>query len=216
MTVIWDNLPAYWAGFLETLQLTLYSGAVALAVGLVLAALRVSPIRPLRLFAATWVELLRNTPLTLVFFFMAYVAPQFGIISPLGFWTAVICLSAYTSAFVSEAIRSGINSVGVGQAEAARAIGLTFGQTLSTVVLPQAMRSVVPPLINVFVALAKNTSVAAGFAVVELLGSGRRVALANPGDAFLALGGIAAFYLLITIPAGILAGVAERRVAFAR
>lgn len=216
MDVILANLPAYWSGFLMTLQLTVYAGAVSLAAGVLLAAFRVSPLAPLRAFGAVYVELLRNTPLTLVFFFLAYVAPQFGVLAPLGFWTAVICLSAYTSAFVCEAVRSGINSVGVGQAEAARAIGLTFGQSLGTVVLPQALRTVVPPLINVFIALAKNTSVAAGFAVVELTASGRRLALANPADAVLVLVGVAVFYLLITIPLGLIAGTVERKVAFAR
>src|SRR5690606_8361206 len=112
--------------------------------------------------------------------------------------TAVLCLVAYTSAFVCEAVRSGINSVGVGQAEAARAIGLTFGQTLGSVVLPQAVRSVVPPLINVFIALAKNTSVAAGFAVVELTATGRRLALSNPADSIMVLVGVALCYLAVT------------------
>jgi glutamate transport system permease protein len=216
MEIIPDNLPAYLAGFRTTLLLTLVSGFIALVVGLLLAGMRVSPVAPLRALATLYVEVLRNTPLTLVFFFMAFVAPQFGVIAPLGYWTAVICLSAYTAAFVSEAVRSGINSVGMGQSEAARAIGLTFGQTLSVVVLPQAVRSVIPPLINVFIALAKNTSVAAGFAVVELTGSGRRIALSNPADTVWALVGVAMFYLLITIPAGLLAGGIERKVAFAR
>ena len=216
MEIIPDNLPAYLAGFRTTLLLTLVSGFIALVVGLLLAGMRVSPIAPLRGLATVYVEVLRNTPLTLVFFFMAFVAPQFGVIAPLGFWTAVICLSAYTAAFVCEAVRSGINSVGMGQSEAARAIGLTFGQTLGLVVLPQAVRSVIPPLINVFIALTKNTSVAAGFAVVELTGGGRRIALANPADTVWALVGVAIFYLLITIPAGLLAGGIERKVAFAR
>ena len=216
MDVIGDNLPTYWTGFLVTLRLTAYSGAVALIVGLVLAALRVSPIRPLRALAAGYVEVLRNMPLTLVFFGIVFVLPRFGVIPPLGFWTAVICLSAYTAAFVCEAVRSGINSVGIGQAEAARAIGLTFGQTLGEVVLPQAVRSVIPPLINVFIALAKNTSVAAGFAVVELMGTGRRLGVANAADGLWVLVGVALFYLLITIPAGLAAGAVERKVAFSR
>jgi glutamate transport system permease protein len=211
-----ENLPAYWVGFRTTLQLTLVSGAIALVWGLVLAALRVSPLAPLRVFAATYVELLRNTPLTLVFFFLVFVAPQFGVITPLGFWTAVVALAAYTSAFVAEAVRSGINSVGIGQAEAARAIGLTFGQTLSVVILPQAVRTVIPPLINVFIALAKNTSVAAGFATLELLAVGRRLATANPGEVIAVLVGVALFYLLITIPSGFIAGLVERKVAFVR
>ena len=216
MDLIADNLPAYLSGFRVTLQLTLLAGAFALVWGTVLAAMRVSPLSTLRGFAVTYVELLRNTPLTLVFFFLVFVAPQFGVLPPLGFWTAVIALSAYTSAFICEAIRSGINGVPVGQAEAARAIGLTFGQTLGLIVLPQAVRSVIPPLINVLIALTKNTSVAAGFAVVELLASGRRIALANPSEATLALVGVGLFYLVITIPAGYLAGVLERKVAFAR
>jgi glutamate transport system permease protein len=211
-----DNLPAYLSGFLVTLKLTGLSGLIALVWGTVLAAMRVSPVATLRGLAVTYVELLRNTPLTLVFFFLVFVAPQFGVLPPLGFWTAVIALSAYTSAFVAEAVRSGINSVPIGQAEAARAIGLTFSQTLNLVVLPQAVRSVIPPIINVLIALTKNTSVAAGFAVVELLASGRRIALANPSDAMLALAGVGIFYLIITIPAGLLAGVLERKVAFAR
>ena len=216
MDVIVENLPAYWAGFLVTGRLTLISGTVALVVGLALAALRISPFASARGASLVWVELLRNTPLTLVFFFMVLIAPRFGLITPLGFWTAVVCLSAYTSAFVCEAVRSGVNSVGVGQAEAARAIGLTFGQSLGQVVLPQALRSAVPPLINVLIALAKNSSVAAGFGVVELVGTGRRVALANPGETVVVLLGVAVFYLAITIPLGLLAGAVERKVAFAR
>jgi len=216
MGVIFDNLPGYLTGFLLTLQLTVVAGLLALVWGLVLAALRVSPLTPLRGFATAYVELLRNTPLTLVFFFLVFVAPQFGVLPPLGFWTAVIALSAYTSAFVCEAVRSGINSVGLGQAEAARAVGLTFGQTLTVVVLPQAVRTVIPPLINVFIALAKNTSVASGFATVELMASGRRLSTANPAGTLWVLVGVAVFYLVITIPAGIVAGVVERKVAFAR
>ena len=216
MGVIADNLSTFAGGFAVTLRLTALSGALALAWGVVLAALRVSPLRPLRAFAATWVEVLRNMPLTLVFFGMVFVAPQFGILPPLGFWTAVVCLALYTSAFVAEAVRSGINSVAVGQAEAARAIGLTFGQTLGAVVLPQALRSVVPPLINVLIALTKNTSVAAGFAVVELVATGRRLGVTNAADGTWVLVGVALCFLLITVPLGFLASRVERRVAFVR
>ena len=216
MDVIVDNLPTYLSGFAMTARLTLISGVASLVVGTVLAALRVSPLRPLRAFATGWVDLLRNTPLTLVFFFAILVLPQFGVIITSFQGAAITCLTAYTSAFVCEAVRSGINSVGTGQAEAARAIGLTFGQSLTHVVMPQAVRSVVPPLINVIIALAKNTSVAAGFGVVELVASGRRIALANPGEAVIVLAGVALFYLVFTVPAGLLAGVVERRVAFSR
>ncbi|NLF06329.1 MAG: amino acid ABC transporter permease [Actinomycetales bacterium] len=216
MDVFLDNGPAYLAGFRMTLALTAVAGVASLVFGTILAALRVAPLRPLRVLATGYVELLRNTPLTLVFFGMVLVAPQFGIIPPIGFWTAIICLTLYTSAFVCEALRSGINSVGVGQAEAARAIGLTFGQSLALVIFPQAVRTVIPPLINVIIALAKNTSVAAGFAVVELVATGRRLGQAIPGEAVTILGGIAILYLLFTIPAGLFATRIEQKVAFAR
>jgi glutamate transport system permease protein len=113
-------------------------------------------------------------------------------------------------------VRSGINAVGVGQAEAARSIGLTFTQSLRLVVLPQAFRTVIPPLINVVIALTKNTSIAAAFGVVELTAVTTRLANAN-SDAVIAifLGG-AACYLALTLPSGWLAGRLERRVAVAR
>src|SRR5699024_10971204 len=130
--------------------------------------------------AGAYVEVARNTPLTLVFIFFVFVLPSLGYILPLGRVPAVLALTAYTSAFVCEAVRSGINSVSVGQAEAARAIGLGTVQTLRLVVLPQALRTVVPPLINVLIALTKNTSVAAGFAVVELTSTSRALARDNP------------------------------------
>jgi glutamate transport system permease protein len=215
MDVVVDNLPLYWDGFQMTLRLTLVSAVAALVLGTLLGAFRVSPIPTLRGFGTVYVELLRNTPLTLVFFFMVFVAPQIGVKLPFE-TSAYVALSLYTAAFVCEAIRSGVNSVGTGQAEAARAIGLTFTQTMSQVVLPQALRTVVPPLINIFIALTKNTSVAVGFFVTELMAVGIRLANRNPADVIAVLVGVAVFYLAITIPAGVLAGRLERRVAFAR
>ncbi|HSK26681.1 MAG TPA: amino acid ABC transporter permease [Jiangellales bacterium] len=215
MDAVIDNLPLYWQGFRTTLTLALVSGAAALVLGTVLGAFRVSPVPPLRLFGATYVELVRNTPLTIVFFFFVFVAPQVGIRVPF-FASAVLALSVYTAAFVCEAVRSGVNSVSVGQAEAARSVGLTFNQTLREVVLPQAFRTIVPPLINIFIALTKNTSVAGGFFVLELFGVGRRLANAYGGDVIAVLVGVAVFYLVITIPSGLLANQVERKVAFAR
>jgi glutamate transport system permease protein len=211
-----DNFGLIWGGFLATVSLTAVSGLIAFAWGTVLAAFRVSPVGPLRTFGTLYVEIVRNTPLTLMFFFWVFIVPTFGIVFPLGFWPAVVALSLYTSAFVCEALRAGINSVGVGQAEAARSVGFTFSQTLGHVVLPQAWRSAIPPLISVLIALTKNTSVAAGFAFTELVAVSQRLINANPVDGFFIFVGIAAMYLVITIPLGILAGRLERRVAFAR
>lgn len=216
MHALVDELPRIWQGFQLTLFLAVVSGALSLVFGTILAALRVAPLRSLRMVAGAYVEVARNTPLTLVFIFFVFVLPSLGFILPLGRVPAIIALTAYTSAFVCEAVRSGINSVAVGQAEAARAIGLGTVQTLSLVVLPQALRTVVPPLINVLIALTKNTSVAAGFAVVELTSTSRALARDNPADVIMLLSGIAVCYLLITIPAGIVANAIERKVVFSR
>lgn len=215
MSVVVDNLPLYWEGFWATLRLTLFSATAALVLGTLLGAFRVSPVPTLRAFGTSYVELLRNTPLTLVFFFFVFVAPQLGVKLPF-FVSALVALSLYTAAFVCEAVRSGVNSVGVGQAEAARALGLTFSQTMAEVVMPQALRTVVPPLINIFIALTKNSSIAGAFFVTELIAIGARLANRNPGDVVMVFVGVALCYLVVTIPAGVLAGRLERKVAFAR
>jgi len=217
MATFIENFGLIWGAFLATLSLTIAAGLLSLAFGTVLAGFRVSPVGPLRTFGAVYVEIVRNTPLTLVFFFWVFVAPSLGFTFPeLGFWPAVVALTTYTSAFVCEALRSGVNSVGLGQAEAARSIGMTFGQTLARIVLPQAWRSAIPPLISVLIALTKNTSVAAGFAYFELVASSQRLTTRHPADGLFIFFGIGAMYLLITIPLGILAKQLERKLVFAR
>jgi glutamate transport system permease protein len=213
MDAVIANLDQYWRGFLTTLELTALSSALALALGTVLAAMRVSPVPPLRAAGTAYVEIVRNTPLTVVFFFVVFVLPQVDI--RLGFFVfAVIAVTVYHAAFFCEAVRSGINSVSAGQAEAARSIGLTFVLSLRLVILPQAFRTVIPPLINVVIALTKNTSIAAAFGTLELTAVGVRLANANADAVIPLLGGTAVCYLVITLPAGWLAGMLERRVAF--
>lgn len=167
MGVIFDNLDL-WSEFLgNTLLLFAVGGVIALVLGIVVGAMRVSPVPIARAVGTTYVNFVRNTPLTLVFFFFAFGYPQL-LPSP-GFTVlAMWALGIYTATYVAEVIRAGINTVPVGQAEAARAIGLPFAQVMTLVVLPQAFRSVVPPLMSVFIALLKNTTVAAGFSVQEL------------------------------------------------
>ena len=210
MDAVIANLPTYFEGFRMTVLLLVASGISALILGTVIAAMRISPVSSLRAFATVYTELVRNTPLTLVLFFCAIVLPYLG--SNLEYEVAAIVgLSVYTSPFVAEALRSGINGVPVGQAEASRSVGMSFGQTVGIVVLPQAFRMTIPPLINVFIALTKNTSVAGAFFVFELFAAGRQLANAN-GDAVIAiLLGVATLYLLITIPLGVIAARLERK-----
>lgn len=204
-----------WDAFSTTLTLAGLSGVIALVLGTLIAALRVSPYLPLRSVATAYTEFLRNTPLTIVFFFYVFVTPSIGFTFSYRV-AAVIALSCYTSAFVAEAVRSGINSVAVGQAEAARSLGMSFRQNLFIVVLPQAFRTAIPPLISVFIALVKNTSVAGAFSVFELFAMSRRLTNVYSADVIAILIGVALCYLIICIPLGQLAGHLERKVAFAR
>ena len=193
-----------WTAFSTTLSLATVSGLLALVVGTLVAALRVSPYRPLRLVATAYTEFLRNTPLTIVFFFYVFVTPSIGFAFDYR-TAATIALTCYTSAFVAE-----------GQAEAARSLGMSFRQNLLIVVLPQAFRTAIPPLISVLIALVKNTSVAGAFGVFELFAMSRRLTNVYSADVIAILLGVALFYLVICIPLGQLAGRLERKVAFAR
>lgn len=166
MDAVFGHFDLVLSAFGQTLALFLVSGVASLLLGTVLAACRVGPVSVLARAAATYVGVLRNTPLLLIFIFTVVALPELGAHLPF-FLRALLALTCYTAAFVCEAIRSGINSIPVGQAEASRAIGMTFGQTMSQVILPQALRAVVPPLASVQIALAKNTSVAAVFGLME-------------------------------------------------
>lgn len=215
MDAIIDVTPIYLQGFLMTLQLLVISGISAFVVGIVIATMRISPVPALRVFATVYTEVLRNVPLLLVLMFCAFVLPILG--SDLDYFVlALIGLSAYTSPFVAEAIRSGFNGVPVGQAEAARSIGMGFGQTVGLVVLPQAARMVVPPLINVFIALTKNTSVAGIFFVNELFIQTTRASRDHPDSVILILVYAAVLYVCITVPLGLIAGAVEKKVVVLR
>ena len=163
-----SNFDLFLRAFWLTVELAVLSAVASLALGTLLGAMRVGPIAVLSRFATIYVTVVRNTPLLIVFTFVFIAAPELGWFVETPFLLkGVIALSLYTSAFVCEAVRSGVNSVPLGQAEASRAIGLTFGQSMQQVILPQAFRAVVPPLASVMIALAKNTSVAAAFGLLE-------------------------------------------------
>lgn len=168
----YDVVGAFWVN----IRLTFWAAIGSFVLGSLLALMRISPVASLRGIGATYVHLLRNTPLTIL---MA--------IAVLGFWTqleinlsedfdqnffawAVVMLTVYHAAFVCEAIRSGVNTVPVGQAEAARAIGLGFLPSARIIIFPQALRGAITPLGNTLIALTKNTTVAAAASVAEASG----------------------------------------------
>ena len=187
-------LNAFWV----TIQLAVLSGLASLVLGTLLAAMRVGPVAVLARFGTVYVSVVRNTPLLVIFVLIFIAAPTLDLLVKTPFLVkGVIALTIYTSAFVCEAIRSGINSVSLGQAEAARAIGLTFGATMAQVVLPQAFRATVPPLASVLIALAKNTSVAAAFGLAEATARMRGLTNNNADDRWLIFITFAIGYIII-------------------
>jgi glutamate transport system permease protein len=211
-----DNLDLFWNGFLRSLGICLWGMVGALVLGTVLAAFRVSPVGPLKAFGTAWVTLVRNCPLTVVLFFFAFGFPEIGINASY-YVFGVSALIVYTSAFVCEALRGGINSVPAGQAEAARAIGLPFSKTLSQIVLPQAFRTSIPPVGSVIIAMFKNSAVVGAFGVGrDLFAVGESLTSAQGYAALPVLTGVAIGYLLITLPAGAILALLERKVAIVR
>jgi glutamate transport system permease protein len=209
----WDLvLQAFWL----TIQLAVLSGLCSLVFGTALAAMRVGPIALLRGAATTYVTLVRNTPLLIIFIFVFVAAPNLGWFVGTPFLVkGVIAVSVYTSAFVCEAIRSGVNAVDLGQAEAARAIGLTFAQTMGTVVLPQAYRASVPPLASVLIAMTKNTSIAAVFGLAELTFRMRFFSNNSPDDTAIFLAFAVLYIVLVELISAGAIGL-ERRWRVAR
>ncbi|MEW2084554.1 amino acid ABC transporter permease [Streptomyces sp. NPDC005283] len=214
----YDVLGAFWV----TVQLSLYSAVGALIWGTLLAAMRVSPVPLMRGFGTAYVNVVRNIPLTVIIVFTSLGLFQtLGVnlgadnFTTINFRLAVLGLIAYTSAFVCEALRSGINTVPIGQTEAARAIGLNFTQVLRLIVLPQAFRSVVGPLANVLIALIKNTTVAAAIGVAEAAALMREM-IENEAQLILISAIFAFGFICLTLPTGLFLGWVSKKVAVKR
>ena len=213
------------AAFWMTIKLTLAAAVGALVIGTIVAIMRVSPVAVLRAAGTTYVTLVRNTPLTLIVFFCAfgfYITLQYRIgaqnspIDVQNFRWGVIALTVYHAAFVAEALRSGINTVPKGQAEAARAIGLDFGATLYNVVLPQAFRGAIAPLGNVLIALTKNTTVVATIGVAEASYLMKGMIEFRPDLIYAIFVIMATGFVILTLPVGIGFTALSRRLAVKR
>jgi glutamate transport system permease protein len=214
---VFDSFDLVLRAFWLTIQLAALSGIVSLALGTLLAAMRVGPVSVLRRAGAVYVATVRNTPLLVIFVFVFIAAPKIGWFVGTPFLLkGVIAVSFYTSAFVCEAVRSGVNAVPLGQAEAARAIGMTFGQSMQNVVLPQAFRAVVPPLVSVLIAMTKNTSIAAVFGLMEATARMRYFTNNNADDRIWIFLTFAVGYVFLVEVLSAGAIVLERRWAVAR
>jgi glutamate transport system permease protein len=214
MQALLDDLGPLLQGLLTTLWMAALSAAGALVLGVIVTAMRVSPIPVLRGVAFAYVQLFLNVPLLALLVLFVFALPDAGLLMSLPV-TAVVVLIVYEAAYVAEAVRSGVNTVALGQAEAARALGLTFRQTLGSVILPQALRAVVQPVGNVLIALVMNTSLFAAVGIVELTAAANRTNLvhAQPIPIFVGAG---LTYMVLALLIGLGTGWLERRVAILR
>jgi glutamate transport system permease protein len=214
MIVITDHLGEFGDGLLLTVELTLLALAGALAAGITVAAMRVSPVRVLRAAGMAYVEVLQNIPLLVWLVIAVFGLPEIGVIAGL-FTTSAVVIALYQGAYTAEAIRSGINAVPTGQGEAARALGLTFVQSLRLVGHPQALRTVVQPLGNIAIMTLMNTALAAAVGVVELTAAANRVNLAEaqPIWIFVTAG---LLYMALSGVFGLVTGGLERKLAILR
>jgi glutamate transport system permease protein len=213
--VVLDNLGTYADGWLTTIQLAVLSFLLAFVIGLLVAGMRVSPLKPARAAGTAYVDVFRNSPLPVLALLFWFGLPKIGLNYESRFLVAMAVLALYTGAFLGETIRSGINAVAVGQSEAARSVGLTFLQNLRLVILPQALRTVVQPIGNIWIALVKNTAVASLIASPELMYRTSQLITAESRPVALLLGA-ATGYLMLTLTSGFALTAIERRVAIKR
>lgn len=216
----YDIVGAFWM----TIQLSFWAALGSLVLGTILAVMRVSPVTVLQKLGAFYVNVARNTPLTLILVFCVLgafyilqisLAPASAPLRTQIFLWALVGLSAYHAAFVCEALRSGVNTVPVGQAEAARAIGLTFTQSLSQVILPQAFRGAIAPLGSVLIALIKNTTVASIIGSQEASAMMKTI-VENETGSLIVFFIFALGFVILTLPIGVGFTEMSRRLAVKR
>ncbi|MFP3392342.1 amino acid ABC transporter permease [Brevibacillus sp. SIMBA_040] len=213
-SILIDHWDMYLEGFGNTLKASLLALIGSFVLGTIFAIFRISPIRPLNWIGAAFVEFIRNIPLILVVFLFFVGLPSIGIVlNP--FLAGTMGLTVYTAAFIAETIRAGIQAVPKGQTEAARSSGLTYLQTMRYVILPQAIKVVIPPMGNQFINLVKNSSVLGVIAGLDLMYFGDLIAADTfiTFDVYIFVG---LFYLILTLPLSSFVSYLERRLAKGR
>lgn len=205
-SILTENLDMYLLGFKNTIMSSLIALVSSLILGVLIAIMRIVPIKPLNWLGTAYVEFIRNIPLLIITFFF------FLGLKLSGLYAGTLALTIYTSSFIAEAIRAGILSVPKGQMEAARSSGLTYGQAMRLVILPQAVKIVIPPLGNQFINLVKNSSILAVVAGLDLMYHGDLISSRTfvVFDVYIF---VAAFYLILTIPLSFGVGYLEKRLA---
>ena len=214
LNVVLTHFPEVLSALWTTVQLAILSFVGAMVVGTVVAIMRISPVAPLRAAGLVYVEFFRNIPLLSLLFLVVFGLPDLNVTYTL-FVSVVVGMSLFSGAFVCESVRTGINTVPIGQAEAARAIGLTFAQSLRRVILPQAFRSMIQPLVNVWIGTLIGTSLAAAVGVYELTAEGQFLQLSYAGGLPI-FAAIALLYIAMALLSGAAGSWLERKAAIAR
>jgi glutamate transport system permease protein len=215
MHLIASNLGVFGHGLLISIQISVSTFVLAGLLGLLLTVARISPVLPLRLAATVYVELVRSIPLLVLLTLFVFGLPEIGLIGSL-LWTAVAAMSLYWATFFSETLRSGVRAVPRGQIEAARALGLTFGQVLRLVVLPQAVRTIIQPLASLLIAVILNSSLAAAVGVTQELTGQTQLLDQQYAQPLTTFGAAAVCYVALTFLIGRSAGYLDRRLAVSR
>lgn len=212
ITLIIESLPVLLRGMLVTLQIAGLGCCIGLSLGIIVGIAQANKNRFIRSVAYVYASLLRGTPMLIQIFMVVYVLPQIGIMIP-KFWAAIIAIGLNSSAYVSFIIKSGIQSVARGSIEAAYTLGLSKIQTMRFIILPQALRVVLPALGNEFITLIKDSSLASLVGVVELTQEGR-IIIGRTYDALSMYCIIAVIYLLLTTCLSLCVAYLEKRMDY--
>lgn len=210
-SILTENLDLYLEGFKYTVIASLIALVCSFFLGTVIAIMRIAPIRLMNWIGMVYVEFFRNIPVLLITFFFYFGLASIGITFD-GLTAGTIALTIYTSAFIAEAVRAGIASVPKGQMEAARSSGLTYNQAMRFIILPQAIKIVIPPLGNQFINLVKNSSILGVVAGLDLMYQADLISTQTfvTFDVYIF---VAVFYLILTIPLSLGVGYFERRLS---
>jgi His/Glu/Gln/Arg/opine family amino acid ABC transporter permease subunit len=212
------DLLAYMPAVFRALGVTIWLSWLALLIGAfggsVLALMRVSRFRLLRLIAMLYTEFFRSVPILIMLFFFFYGVPLAFGLDLSAFAAATVALSAHASSMMSEVIRAGIESVGRGQLDAAQAAGMTYRQMLRHVIAPQAMQVILPPSVNIYIMVLKESSVASIIGFIELTSTGLLIREAH-GGGFAILGIVAILYFGVCYAISLGGGVLEHKTKIA-
>ncbi|SFA77750.1 MULTISPECIES: amino acid ABC transporter permease [unclassified Bacillus (in: firmicutes)] len=210
-SILTDNLDLYLEGFKYTVIASFIALVSSFILGIVIAVMRIAPIKMLNWVGTAFVEFVRNIPVLIITFFFYFGLSSVGVEFD-GLTAGTIALAIYTAAFIAEAIRAGILAVPKGQMEAARSSGLTYNQAMKLIILPQAIKIVIPPLGNQFINLVKNSSILGVIAGLDLMYQADLISSRSfvTFDVYIF---VALFYLILTIPLSLGVGYLERRLA---